>query len=87
MPSLVTSGAVRPTDLDALEHLAKLRRNVGGAADDLLAHGHVLESAREGNALLATMEASAQSFCFASPAVDELSAAPGGTMKRIGRSV
>src|SRR6266545_5712971 len=43
----------QPADLDALEHLAKLERKVGRAADDLITHGDVLERAGKGDAFLA----------------------------------
>ena len=58
-------------DLDALEHLAQLRRKVGRAADDLVAHGDVLERAGEGDAVLAALEAPAQRFRLALAPVDE----------------
>src|SRR5262249_50071200 len=70
-PELGDLGRRQASDLDAFEHLAQLRRNVGRAADDLLAHRDVLELTGEGDALVATLEAGAQGLCFALAAIDE----------------
>src|SRR5689334_15838337 len=51
--------------LDAFENLAQLRRNVGRAANDLFAHGDVLERAGERDALVAALKAAAQGLRFA----------------------
>src|SRR3981189_2460109 len=58
-------------DFDTLENFAQLSRNVGRAANDLLAHGDVLQCAGEGDALLAALKASAQGLRFALAPIDE----------------
>src|SRR5215831_14096338 len=52
-------------NFDTVEHLAQLRRNVSRAANDLVAHGDVLESAGKGNSRVAVLKTAAQAFRFA----------------------
>src|SRR5262249_57564998 len=58
-------GRRQSADLDAVEHLAQFRRDVSRAANDLLAHGDVLEGAGKGNSLVATLKTAAQSLRLA----------------------
>src|SRR5262249_61261322 len=52
-------------NFDTVEHLAQLCRNVSRAANDLVAHGDVLESAATGNSRVAVLKTTAQAFRFA----------------------
>src|SRR5262249_26147681 len=72
-------GRRQSANLDAVEHLAQLRRNVSRAADDLLAHGDVLEGAGKGNSIIATLKTAAQSFRLALASLD-------GCFRRSGRN-
>src|SRR5215510_12016097 len=70
-------GRGQPADFDAVQHLAQLGRNVGGAADDLVAYRDVLERAGEVDAFIATLEAAAQGLRLALAPVDECFRRPG----------
>ncbi len=64
-------GGGQLADLDAIEHLALVGPDVGRAARDLIAHRHVLQPARKGDALVATLEAPAQTLGLALAPLDE----------------
>ena len=69
-PCAVTSGGGQAADLHVAEHVAQLRRQIGRAAGDRLAHRHVAQRARQRQALVAGEEAAAQVFRLAALGVD-----------------
>ena len=77
MPSFGDFGRRQPADLDAVENLAQLWRNIGRAASHLLADRDVLEGAHKRNAVVAILETTAQRLRFAPACVDERVRCPG----------